>query len=488
MPAGFTAADFTNILPEIVLTIGALAVLVVGLFGANRDRLAFPLTLVTLVVTAAMLLRLAGVDASASRGLLAIDGFALFFKLVFLLAAAITVLMSSAYLRIEELRSSEYYFLILCATLGMMFMASGVDLIALFIGLETMAVSFYILVAFLKPSQRSNEAGVKYYLLGAFSTGILLYGMSLLYGVSGSTRLSEIAVAVGQQSSGLVLLAVILIGAGMAFKIAAVPFHMWAPDVYEGAPTPVTAFLSVGSKAAAFAMLLRLFVEGLPAITPDWQVFFWWLAVLTMTVGNIAALTQSNIKRMLAYSSIAHSGYVLIGVVAGTSRGWTAALVYLFVYLFMQLGAFAIVTALRRRDVVGDELKDLSGLYFRSPIAAIAMLVFMLSLGGIPPTAGFMGKIWIFGAAIDQGLVSLAVIGVVNSAISLFYYIRVVVFMWIREDVMGSEIRFGPAMTTALVVTLLGSIAFGLYPQPLFEQAQAAAETLGAAATYTALR
>ena len=488
MPAGFTAADFTNILPEIVLTIGALAVLVVGMLGADRDRLAFPLTLLTLGVTAAMLLRLAGVDASASRGLLAIDGFALFFKFVFLLAAAITVLMSSAYLRIEGLRSSEYYFLILCATLGMMFMASGVDLIALFIGLETMAVSFYVLAAFLKPSQRSNEAGVKYYLLGAFSTGILLYGMSLLYGVSGSTRLSEIAVAVGQPSSSLVLLAVILVGAGMAFKIAAVPFHMWAPDVYEGAPTPVTAFLSVGSKAAAFAMLLRLFVEGLPAITPDWQVFFWWLAVLTMTVGNIAALTQSNIKRMLAYSSIAHSGYVLIGVVAGTSRGWTAALVYLFVYLFMQLGAFAIVTALRRRDVVGDELKDLSGLYFRNPVAAIAMLVFMLSLGGIPPTAGFMGKIWIFGAAIDQGLVALAVIGVVNSAISLFYYIRVVVFMWIREDVMGSEIRLGPAMATALVVTLLGSIAFGLYPQPLFEQAQAAAETLGVAAPSTALR
>ena len=390
MPAGFTPADFTNILPEIALAIGALVVLVVGLLGRDRDRLAFPLTLVTLGVTAALLLRLVGVDASASRGLLAIDGFALFFKLVFVLASAITVLMSSAYLRVEELRGAEYYFLILCATLGMMFMASGVDLIALFIGLETMAVSFYILVAFLKPSQRSNEAGVKYYLLGAFSTGILLYGMSLLYGLSGSTRLSDIAVAIGPPSSSMALLAVILVGAGMAFKVAAVPFHMWAPDVYEGAPTPVTAFLSVGSKAAAFAMLLRLFVEGLPAITPDWQVFFWWLAVLTMTVGNIAAITQSNTKRMLAYSSIAHSGYVMIGIVAGTARGWTAALVYLFVYLFMQLGAFAIVTALRRRDVVGDELKDLSGLYFRNPLAAIAMLVFMLSLGGIPPTAGFM--------------------------------------------------------------------------------------------------
>ena len=489
MPPGFSAADFTNIFPEIALAVGALLVLVAGLLGRRGESLTLPLTLITLGVTATLLLPLSGVDTTASRGLLAIDGFALFFKLLFLLAATITVLMSSSYLRLEGLPVSEYYFLILCATLGMMFMASGVDLITLFIGLETMAVSFYILAGFLKPNQRSNEAGVKYYLLGAFSTGILLYGMSLLYGLSGTTRLNEMAIAlVPQASSTPVLLAVILVAAGMAFKIAAVPFHMWAPDVYEGAPTPVTAFLSVGSKTAAFAMLLRLFVEGLPAVTPDWQILFWWLAVITMTVGNIAAITQSNVKRMLAYSSIAHSGYVLIGLVAGTSRGWTAALVYLFVYLFMQLGAFAIITMLRRRDVVGDELKDLSGLYFRSPIAAVAMLIFMLSLGGIPPTAGFMGKIWIFGAAVDAGFISLAVIGVVNSAISLFYYIRVVVFMWIKEEVTGSEIQLGPAMATALVVTVVGSVLFGIYPQPIFEQAQAAAETLGAVTSTAILR
>ena len=488
MPAGFTGADFYYILPEILLTAGALVVLVIDLVFRDRDDLTLPATLVTLLITAGALYSFVGVDTVASRGLLAIDGFATFFKFIFLFAAVVTVLMSSAYLKVEGVRAGEYYFLILCATLGMMFMASGVDLITLFIGLETMAVSFYILAGFLKPNKRSNEAGVKYYLLGAFSTGILLYGMSLLYAVSGSTNLGEIAAAVAlQPSGGLVFLAITLVGAGMAFKIAAVPFHMWAPDVYEGAPTPITAFLSVGSKAAAFAMLLRVFVEGLPTIASEWQVFFWWLAVLTMTVGNIAAITQSNIKRMLAYSSIAHSGYVLIGIVAGTSRGWTAAIVYLVVYAFMQLGAFAIVTMLRRRDVVGDELKDLSGLYFRSPMAAVAMLVFMLSLGGIPPTAGFMGKIWIFGAAIDQGYVSLAIIGVVNSAISLFYYIRVVVFMWMKEEVMGSDITVGPAMATALVVTLVGSILFGIYPQPLFEHAQTAASTLGAVASVAVL-
>ena len=476
--AGFVAADFYYILPEIVLTVGALVVLLIDLVFMDRDdlNLTLPASLVTLLGTAAVLFLFVGVDVTAARGLLAIDGFAIIFKFLFLFAAVVTVLMSSAYLRVERVPAGEYYFLILTATLGMMFMASAVDLITLFIGLETMAVSFYILAGFLKPNQRSNEAAVKYYLLGAFSTGVLLYGMSLLYAVSGSTNLSEIAVAVGAQGSdGLTILAVILIGAGMGFKIAAVPFHMWAPDVYEGAPTPITAYLSVGSKAAAFAMLLRIFAEGLSTIMPDWQVFFWWLAVLTMTVGNIAAITQSNIKRMLAYSSIAHSGYVLIGIVAGTSRGWTAAIVYLVVYAFMQLGAFAIVTMLRRRDVVGDELKDLSGLYARSPVAAIAMLVFMLSLGGIPPTAGFMGKIWIFGAAIDQGFIALAVIGVVNSAISLFYYIRVVVFMWIKDEVMGSEIAIEPAMATALGITLVGSILFGVYPQPIFEQAQAAA-------------
>ena len=265
MPAGFTAADFYYILPEIALTVGALAVLVVDLVFKKRDDLTLPVTLVTLVATAGLLATFIGVDTTASRGLLAIDGFATFFKFIFLVTAFVTVLMSPSYLKVEGVRSGEYYFLILCATLGMMFMASGVDLITLFIGLETMAVSFYILAGFLKPNQRSNEASVKYYLLGAFSTGVLLYGMSLLYAVSGSTNLAEIASSLGgSESSGLVSLALILFAAGMAFKIAAVPFHMWAPDVYEGAPTPVTAYLSVGSKAAAFAMFCLLYTSPSP--------------------------------------------------------------------------------------------------------------------------------------------------------------------------------------------------------------------------------
>ena len=342
MPPGFSAADFYNILPEIVLTSGALLVLVTDVVTSRASRpLLGRVTLAVLGATILALLPFHDADTLASQGLLAIDGFAFFFKLLFLLAAVITVLMSASYLDVEGLRAGEYYFLILCATLGMMFMASGIDLITIFVGLETMAVAFYILVGFLKPNRRSNEASVKYFLLGAFSLGILLFGMSTLYGLSGTTNLRELATALAAQERGpLLIMALVLVVAGIGFKIAAVPFHMWAPDVYEGAPTPITAFLSVGSKAAAVAMLLRIFVEGLPFLADVWQPLFWVLAVLTMTVGNLAALTQSNVKRMLAYSSIAHAGYVLIGVVAGTTRGVTAILVYMVVYAFMQLGAF----------------------------------------------------------------------------------------------------------------------------------------------------
>ena len=489
MPAGLSIDDFYYVLPEIILTFGALVLLIVDLILPKRDGAVFGVAIVTLLATAAAVLSFAGVNVTASAGLLAIDGFATFFKLVFILSAVMTVLMSGSYLRVEGVRAGEYCFLILCATLGMMFMASGVDLITLFIGLETMAIAFYILAGFLKPSERSNEAAVKYFLLGAFSLGLLLYGMSLLYGATGTTSLNGIAAALaGGERSLVLILALILIGAGMGFKIAAVPFHMWAPDVYEGAPTPVTAFLSVGSKAASFAMLLRIFFVGLPFLVSDWQTLFWVLAAITMTVGNIAAITQTNTKRMLAYSSIAHAGYVLVGVVAGTERGITATLVYLWVYLFMQLGAFAIISMLRRQDVVGDELKDLSGLYFRKPFAAIAMLIFMLSLGGIPPTAGFMGKVWVFGAAIDQGFIWLAVIGVVNSAISLYYYYRVIVFMWLKEETLGSDIEISPAMATVLGIAVVGSIFFGIFPDMLFDHAQTASEVLGSPASVMSLR
>jgi NADH-quinone oxidoreductase subunit N len=492
MPPGMSAADFWYILPEMVLAFGAMLVLLADVYVARERRsLVTGLSVLVLAATAVAVAVVGNPHVTISHGLLSIDAFGIFFKILFIGAAALTLLMSSSYLEVEGTPVGAYCFLVLGATLGMMFMASGIELVTIFIGLETMAIAFYILAGYLKPSARSNEAAVKYFLLGAFSLGILLYGMSLLYGLTGATSLSAIATALADNSTvnrPMLLLAVFLIVAGVGFKIAAVPFHMWAPDVYEGAPTPITAFLSVGSKAASFAMLLRIFVEGLPSMSGDWRMLFEVLAVLTMTVGNIAAITQSNIKRMLAYSSIAQAGYVLIGVVAGTPRGVSAMLIYLAVYSFMQLGAFAVIVLLRRKDAIGDELKDFNGLYFRSPLAAIAMLLFMLSLGGIPPTAGFMGKFWLFSAAIEAGYVWLAVIGVLNSAISLYYYIRVVVFMWLKNEPTGSAPRLSPGLAIAVVLTLAATLGLGLYPRPLFDFAERSASALGASAPAAASR
>jgi NADH-quinone oxidoreductase subunit N len=493
MPPGFAPDDFWLLLPEILLATTAVVVLGAdALLPRGRQGLAAWIALGGLGATAAALVPLAGTHATAAGGLMAVDAFAGFFKLLFLLAAALTILMSTRYLAVEGARPGTYYFLVLCATLGMLFMASALDLVTQVIGLETMAVSFYILAGFLKPNRRSNEAAVKYFLLGAFSLGLLLYGMSLLYGLTGTTMLRDIGTALaGLERSRWLGLAVILVVAGLGFKIAAVPFHMWAPDVYEGAPTPITAFLSVGSKAASFAMLLRLFFEALPAANADWGLLFYALAILTMTVGNLAALTQSNLKRLLAYSSIAHAGYVLIGVVAATSVpqvGIKAALVYLLVYAFMQIGAFGVVTMLRRHDVIGEELKDMSGLFTRNPLAGASMLLFMLSLGGIPPTAGFMGKFWLFSAAIDGGYYWLAVIGVLNSAVSLYYYLRVVVFMWFKPQATGSPVVLGPAMGVLLAVTVVGTLALGVYPRALFDLADVSARALGAAGIATMVR
>lgn len=481
MPPGFSVLDFYYLLPELVLTSGALVLLAVDVMISKKSQgLLMWLALGIVAMTGAAMLPLAGVNVTVARGLMAVDAFAFFFKVVFLVTAALTILMSSRYLEVEKVHFGEYYFLILCATLGMMVMASAVDLIAIFIGLETMAVSFYILVGYLKPSRRSNEAAVKYFLLGAFSLGILLYGMSILYGLTGTTNLHGIMEVLDSSDiSPVLLLGMVLVIAGVGFKVAAVPFHMWAPDVYEGAPTPVTAFLSVGSKAASFAVALRIFQEALPGLKDEWQPLFWLLAVLTMTVGNISALTQSNLKRMLAYSSIAHAGYILMGVAVGTPWGIQAMLIYLAVYVFMQLGAFAVVVMMRRHDIVGDELKDLSGLYFRNPVAAIAMLLFLLSLGGIPPTAGFMGKFWLFGASIDAGFYWLAIIAVANSAVSLYYYIRVVVFMWMKEEAGGSPIVVQPALAVTLVIGVVGTVLLGIYPAPLFDFAEMSARSLG---------
>jgi NADH-quinone oxidoreductase subunit N len=351
-----------------------------------------------------------------------------------------------------------------------------VDLVTLYIGLETMAIATYILVGFLRSNQRSNEASMKYFLLGAFSSGILLYGMSLLYGLSGSTRFVEIATALAQRplNDPMSLIAMMTLAAGLFFKIAAVPFHQWTPDAYEGAPTSITAFMSVAVKAASFAVMVRVFMVAIYPLRPQWLAIMGAVAVLTMTVGNIAAITQSNVKRLLAYSSISHAGYILIGFIAGNDTGMTAIPLYLLIYTFTNLGAWAVIVALRRKDVIGEHIDEMSGLFFKHPAAAILMLIFLLSLAGIPPTAGFIAKYYLFAAAIETGHNVIAVIAVLNAAISIYFYLRIVVSMFMRDATEKTGLAYSPGITVALAVAIFFTMLIGLYPDPFIGLARQA--------------
>ena len=410
------------------------------------------------------------------NGTILVDHFFIFFSLIFLAAAALVILLSVHYLEIEDEHHGEYYALMLFATVGMMFMASGVDLIVQFLGLETMAISFYILAGFLRRERRSNEGAMKYLLLGAFSSGLLAYGFSILFGLTASTNLFEIASVLARSykpDDMLVFLAFVTIAAGLFFKVAAVPFHQWAPDVYEGAPTPITAYVSVASKTASFALLLRILYYVFEPSKSVWLVLVAGVAVASMTVGNLAAITQSNVKRLLAYSSISHVGYILLGVVAAYSpedglnpTALKGIAFYLLVYAFMNTGAFAIVILLRHKGLIGDELEDLNGLYQRSPGAAVLLLIFMLSLAGIPPTAGFLGKYYIFLALIETKHYWLAVFGVLYVVPALYYYFRLVKHAWLTEpaDPIRLRVTFGQAI--ALAATILITLGAGIYPEP----------------------
>ncbi|HEV8383822.1 MAG TPA: NADH-quinone oxidoreductase subunit N, partial [Candidatus Acidoferrales bacterium] len=421
----------------------------------------------------AELWRLRGVEARGFNGSILVDSFFVYFGFIFLAATALVILVSVRYLEIEHEHHGEYYALMLFATVGMMFMASGYDLITLFISLETMALSFYILVGFLRNERRSNEGALKYLLLGAFSSGILAFGFSILYGLSGSTNLGDIANALALRplNDVLVLLALVTVSAGLFFKIAAVPFHMWAPDVYEGAPTPITAYVSVASKAASFALLMRLFLVPFWPVRSNWEMLFAAVAVATMTVGNFAALTQTNIKRLLAYSSIAHVGYLLLGMVAMNDTGMKGIAYYLFAYAFMTIGAFSVVILLRRKGLIGEELEDMNGLIYRSPGAAILMLIFLLSLAGIPPTAGFMGKWLIFWGLIQTGHYYLAIFGALYILPAVYYYLRIVVHMWMTDITDPVRPTMSPAQKIALAAAVILVLAGGIYPEPFIKLA-----------------
>ena len=416
-------------------------------------------------------------------GMVRIDGFALVFKAIFLIAAALAIAISARYLDIEREQHGEYYALILFATVGMMFLGSGYDLISLYIALELMAVTFYVLVAFTKRERRSNEAGMKYFLLGAFSSGILLYGMSLLYGVAGSTNLADIGRTVGSAGPELrpmLLLGMIALAAGLFFKVSAVPFHMWAPDAYEGAPTSVTAFLSTGSKAASFALYARIFFVALGPMQIDWAPLLGVVAALTIVVGNWAAVTQENSKRLLAYSSISNAGYLLLGIIANNAYGNIGLVIYLLVYTLMNMGAFGVVISLRRRGIIGDNVDDMTGLAQKAPGMAAMMGIFMLSLGGLPGTGGFIGKYFLLWGLLVRGDADhkswyywLAGWAVINIVVSFYYYIRFIRVMYLGDRVADAEpLTMSPALRTALVAALIGIVFIGVYPQPFIVLAQ----------------
>src|SRR6267378_917615 len=418
-----------------------------------------------------------GQEQRGYANMVVLDDLSTLFNLLFLASTFVTILLSEPFLRSEKVEQGEYYALLLFCTSGMMLLASALDLITLFLGIEVLSISLYILAGYRRESEASNEAAMKYFLLGAFASAILLYGIALTYGATGTTNLNRIADALtnaeGAFPAGLLLAGMAMILIGFAFKVALVPFHMWTPDVYEGAPTPITAFMSAGPKAAAFAAFLRTFFVAFGPIHGDWNMLLSGIAALTMTVGNIAAIAQTNVKRMLAYSSIAHSGYVLIGLVAGGTAGGSGAVFYLIAYTAMNLGAFAVVILLEHKGGGGDELRDYAGVGFRYPLIGAALSLFMISLSGIPPTVGFVGKLYLFGAAVQTGHIWLAVIAVLNSAVSVFYYLRLLVLMYMREpgEVLP-PIRVPAAIGVALLLTAVATLVAGIFPGQWMEAAR----------------
>ncbi len=460
--------DIRALEPMLFVLGTALAVLVLDLALPRRARAALAIVTVVGLVLAMLSSLLLSQDAplrfmTTSPSMLVLDTYAVFFNLILLAGAILTVLASVNYLEEMQAHHGEYYVLVLCALAGMMTMAGATDLVTVFLGLEVMSIPVYVLAGFTRRRPRSNEAALKYFLLGSFATGLLLYGIALTYGATGATDLAAIRAA--WEPTPLALAGIGLLLAGFGFKISSVPFHMWTPDVYEGAPTPVTGFMAVGVKAAAFAAFLRVFLVAFDLTADKVNVALWVLAAATMTVGNLAAIVQPNIKRMLAYSSIAHAGYALVGMTAATPAGQAAVLYYLLVYTFMNLGAFAVVILLVRDGEERVQIDDLAGLGYARPALGLAMTLFMLSLGGIPPTAGFMGKFFIFRAAIEAQYNWLVVLAVLNAVVSMYYYLRVVIVTYRSEP--GVDLRAAAPSTAcaaALLISAIATLLLGIFP------------------------
>ncbi|MBZ0264470.1 NADH-quinone oxidoreductase subunit N [bacterium] len=471
----------SRMLPEILVLVVALAAILVDIVTpAGRSTRPVQITsIVGLLVVIASTLFVHN-NGPAFGGMVEIDSFTIFFRVVLTMLTIIIMAVSENYIQLVKIRIAEYYLMLLFALFGMMLMTMANDLLIVFLGIETMSVSLYALVGMSRHRESSNEGALKYFLLGSFTTAFFVYGIALLYGAVGSTNILDITVYFQRTGMNLPIIAwagTLLVLVAFAFKTALVPFHWWSPDAYEGAPTTITAFMSTAPKAAAFAAFLRIFYVGFGEVSDGWTTALWWIAVLTMTVGNLMALRQDSIKRMLAFSSITHAGYLVVAMLTYDVIGGAAMLFYLVIYGFMNIGAFLVAIALNRNedDDRGYDINDYKGLAFRKPLIAFLMMIFMLALAGIPPTAGFFGKYYIFSAAVKSGFIGLAVIGVLNSAVSVYYYLRVVVTMYLKERDEKTEGRifWKPDMAFAVIVCAVLVMYFGIAPDQLLKVATA---------------
>lgn len=478
--------NWSLIMPSLVIVSTMLIVLIFDLFDAISKKVLGYITIAGAGIALVESIRMLQNKSFGTQfeGMFEVDAYSLFFNIIFLVSTILVVLISLSYLGRDDKKQGPYYLLILLATLGMMLMAAGNELIIVFLGLELMSLSLYVLAGYFRDNPASSEAGMKYLLLGAFASAFFLYGIALIYGATGTTSIPEIAQYLtdltAESESALpgpfLFAGVFLLIVGFGFKVAIVPFHQWAPDVYEGAPTTIAAFISAGPKAAGFAAFVRIFMEALPNIDTEWNTVLIILAILTMTVGNVIAIAQTNIKRMLAYSSIAHAGYVLIGLAAANSEGTSSAIMYLLIYCVMNIGAFGAVILARTADGESLMISDYAGLGFKKPLIGMLMSLMLLSLAGFPPFAGFVGKFYIFKSAVAAGHIPLVIVGAINTAISAFYYLRVIVTMYMREP--EDELEFNPYPSTlviGLVLAAIGVVLLGILPSLIVDPVRAIA-------------
>ena len=490
---------FFALMPEMILCVGGMGVLVAGVSGkhkpgveqdSNDPSFGGAADLGWLSLAGVLLAALAngwlyGVTEVGRTSMIAIDGFRLFANWIFLVAAALTILVSFAYVYRQRLQAGEFFGLILLATAGMMFMAGARDLIVIFLGLEVMSIAVYALAAFNRRDRKSAEAGLKYFLLGAFSTGFFLYGIALVYGATGSTNIAAIgqSVSSGAGTGTLLTIGIAFLTVGFGFKVSAVPFHMWTPDVYEGAPAPVTAWMSAAVKAAAFVAFLRVFFVGFDGAYDSWYPIMWWLAAITMVSANLIALVQSNVKRMLAYSSIAHGGYLLVAITAANETAAAALLFYLLVYTVMNIGAFAIVIAVAQHGEERLQIEDYAGFGWAQPAMGVILTIFLLSLAGFPGTGGFMGKMYLLQGAADAQLWYLSIVLVLSTIASYWYYLRLAWFMWMKRSASEDQHNLFVVpfpMRVALIASVFVVLYLGFFPGPALDFAKSSVEGLGA--------